>query len=84
MPTTTLHMPSKLLRALDTLAARKKVTRNNLVVEACERLVQQNRGKWPAGFLQAAHLSTKDRTDLEAAAKTLERAVLRARRSRPG
>lgn len=84
MPTTTVHLPHKLLRALDTLAARKKASRNRLVVEACARLVEQNLGEWPAGFLEAAHLSTKDRRDLEAAGKALERAVGRARRNRRG
>ena len=82
MPTTTVHLPSRLLRALDALAARKKASRNRLVVEACERLVHSNRGEWPGGFLEAAHLSTKDRKDLKAAGRALEQGVWRARRNR--
>jgi len=84
VPTTTVHLPPKLLRALDALAARTKASRNRLVVEACERLVRSNRGEWPPGFLEATHLSTKDRADLVVAGKALERSIRRARRSRRG
>ncbi|MBI2205241.1 MAG: hypothetical protein HYU41_15445 [Candidatus Rokubacteria bacterium] len=82
MPSTTVHLPSPLLRALDTLAARKKASRNRLVVEACERLVQENLGEWPAGFLEGAHLSAKERRELKAAGEALDRAIRRTRRNR--
>jgi metal-responsive CopG/Arc/MetJ family transcriptional regulator len=84
VPTTTVHLPSKLLRALDALAGRANASRNRLVIEACERLVRSNRGEWPPGFLEGTHLSAKDRKDLAAAGKTLERSIARARRSRRG
>lgn len=83
VPMTTVHFPPKLLRALDTPAARTNASRNGLVIEACERLVHSNRGVWPPGFLEGAHLSSKDRQDLTAAGKT-ERSIGRARRSRRG
>jgi hypothetical protein len=82
VPTTTVHLPPKLLRALDALAARTNASRNRLVVEACERLVRSNRGVWPPGFLEGAHLSMRDRKDLAAAGKALERSIRRSRRSR--
>ena len=82
MPTTTVHLPPKLLRALDALAARTHASRNRLVIEACERLLHSNRGAWPPGFLEGAHLSTKDRRELAAAGRALERSLTRARRSR--
>ena len=84
MPTTTVHLPPKLLRALDALAARTKASRNRLVIEACERLVHSNRGVWPPGFLEGTHLSPKDRKELAAAGKALERSIKGARRSRGG
>lgn len=84
MPTTTVHLPPKLLKALDALASRSHASRNRLVIEACERLVHSNRGVWPPGFLEGAHLSTKDRKDLAAAGQVLERTIKRARRSRRG
>jgi hypothetical protein len=82
VPTTTVHLPPKLLRALDALAARTKASRNRLVIEACERLVHSNRGAWPPGFLEGAHLSARDRRELAAAGQDLERAIGRTRRSR--
>ncbi|MBI2218145.1 MAG: ribbon-helix-helix protein, CopG family [Candidatus Rokubacteria bacterium] len=84
MPTTTVHLPPKLLRALDALAARKKASRNRLVVEACERLVRHNLGEWPPGLLESAHLSPRDRKELAAAGRTLERVIGGARRNRRG
>jgi hypothetical protein len=39
---------------------------------------------WPPGFLEGRHLSTKDRKDLAAAAKMLDRGIRRARRSQRG
>ena len=84
MRTTTVHLPPKLIRALDKLAARTNVSRNRLVVEACERLVRPHRGAWPPGFVEGTHLSARDRRELETAGRELERAVGRARRSRHG
>jgi hypothetical protein len=82
MPTTTVHLPATLLHALDTLAGRKKVSRNRLVTEACQRLLQDNLGEWPPGFLEMSHLTPKDRKELAAAGKALERAIRTARRNR--
>jgi metal-responsive CopG/Arc/MetJ family transcriptional regulator len=84
VPTTTVHLPPELLRALDALAARTHASRNRLVIEACERLVHANRGVWPVGFLEGAHLSAKDRQELAAAGKAMERSIARRRRSRRG
>ena len=82
MPTTTIHFPDHLLRALDTIAARRKASRNRLVVEACQRLLEEDRGEWPAGFFEMTHLSPKDRKELDTAAKEMDRAIKVARRTR--
>lgn len=84
MPTTTVRLPPKLLRALDALAARTNASRNRLVIEACERFVRSIRGVWPAGFLEGSHLTRMDRTDLAAAGRALEGNIRRSRRSRRG
>jgi Ribbon-helix-helix protein, copG family len=83
VPTTTVHLPTELLAALDALAARTNVSRDRLVIEACEHLIHCNRGTWPPGFLESTHLSTKDRRALAAAGQALERSMRRARRKRP-
>lgn len=82
MPTTTIHLPSDLLRALDAVAARRKATRNRLVVEACRRLVDEDLGEWPPGFLEMKHLTPRDRKTLRAGGKEFERIILTSRRSR--
>ncbi len=82
MPTTTIHMPPHLLRALDAVAARRKASRNRLVVEACQRLVEEDLGEWPVGFFEMTHLSQRDRRELEAAGREMEGAIMKARRNR--
>jgi hypothetical protein len=71
-------------RHVEEVLGLTNASRNRLVIEACERLVHSNRGVWPPGFLEGAHLSTKDRKDLAAAGQALERSIRRARRSRRG
>lgn len=82
MPTTTVHLPSELLRALSGVAARRKTSRNRLVVEACRRLVEEDLGEWPVGLLELAHLSPRERRELAAAGTEMERAIRGARRNR--
>lgn len=82
MPTTTIHLPAELLRALDAVARRRKASRNRLVVEACQRLVAEDLGEWPAAFFDMTHLSARDRKELQAAGSEMEEAILKARRSR--
>lgn len=82
MPTTTIHLPPHLLRALDAVAARRKASRNRLVVEACQRLVEEDLGEWPPGFFEMTHLSQRDRRELEAAGRQMEKTIRTARRNR--
>jgi len=82
VPTTTIHLPEPLLHALDAVAARRKASRNRIVLEACRRLVEEDLGEWPAGFFQMAHLSPRDRKELDAAAKAMEAAIRTGRRNR--
>ncbi|MFM8535858.1 MAG: YlcI/YnfO family protein [Acidimicrobiia bacterium] len=50
MPTT-VHIPEKLLTALDTRAKQLGISRNRLVVQAVERELRE-RDKWPPGFIE--------------------------------
>lgn len=61
MPTS-VHIPKKLLAAVDRKARALKISRNKLIVTALEREVEP-RG-WPPGFLD--HLRTRD-TELDRA-----------------
>ena len=82
MPTTTVHLPPELVKALDSLAARRRESRNRLVVEACQRLVEQDLGEWPAGFFDLPHLTSRDRRELEGAGKELEEIIRATRHNR--
>jgi metal-responsive CopG/Arc/MetJ family transcriptional regulator len=82
MPTTTVHLPAELLEALDAVAARRRQSRNRLFLEACQRLVEEDRGAWPEGFFDRRHLSAADRRELEAATEELVKTIGSRRRNR--
>ena len=84
MPSTSVHLPHDLVVSLDALAARRSVSRNRMILEACERLVQQDVGEWPEGFFAKDDLSAADLRKLRAAGKALEAATRRLRRNRRG
>ena len=48
MANTSIHLPESLLEELDRLAAERSMSRNRLIVEACERVVEE-RSCWPGG-----------------------------------
>jgi hypothetical protein len=82
MATTTIHLPADLLRALDAVAARRKASRSRLLAEACRRLVDEDRGAWPADFFEMNHLSAHDRQELSRAGREMDKGIRGARRSR--
>ncbi len=83
MASTSVHLPRDLIASLDALAARRKVSRNRLIAEACEKFVRADRGEWPQGFFTRNDLSTVDLRTLRAAGRQLE-GVIRKRRNRRG
>ena len=84
MPSTSVHLPHDLVATLDALAARRRVSRNRLILEACECLVQQDAGEWPEGFFANDDLSAADLRKLRAAGRALEAASHRLRCNRRG
>jgi len=50
MASTSVHLPRDLIASLDALAARRKVSRDRLIAEACERLIREHQGEWPKDF----------------------------------
>ncbi len=82
MPSTSVHLPLDLVATLDALAARRRVSRNRLILEACERLVQQDAGEWPEDFFANDDLSAADLRELRAAGRALESATRRQRHNR--
>jgi len=84
MPSTSVHLPHDLVATLDAVATRRRVSRNRLILDACERLVQQDVGEWPEGFFANDDLSAADLRELCAAGRGLEAATRRLRRNRRG
>mgnify|MGYP001765626306 CR=1 FL=1 len=83
MASTSVHLPRDLIASLDALAARRKVSRNRLITEACEGLVRADRGEWPQDFFTRNDLSAAELRTLRAAGRELE-GVIRRRRNRRG
>lgn len=83
MASTSVHLPRELIASLDALAARRKVSRNRLIAEACEKLVREDPGEWPEDFFVDEDLSASELRTLRAAGRELE-SVLRKRRNRRG
>lgn len=84
IPSSSVHLPHDLVATLDALATRRRASRNRLILEACERLIQQDAGEWPAGFFANEDLSAADLRELRAAGRALEAATRRLRRNRRG
>jgi len=77
MPTS-VHLPSKLLEAVDRKAKALRISRNQLVVQALEREVQD--AEWSAGFFE--RLASTD-SETSRAVDDMMRDIRKARRSKP-
>ena len=78
MPNTSVHLPDGLAERLDREAERRRVPRNRLIVEACERIVEEGGGSWPVGFFVKKHVSKETADGFE----VFVGAIQSARRSR--
>ncbi|MCB9689389.1 MAG: ribbon-helix-helix protein, CopG family [Alphaproteobacteria bacterium] len=81
MRSTSVHLPASVVEGLDRLAAERGLSRNRLIVLACERLLDADRGDWPADMFDAA-LEPDDLRLLREAGVEMEDAILAARRDR--
>jgi hypothetical protein len=77
MPTS-VHLPSKLLEAVDRKAKALRISRNQLVVQALEREVRD--AEWSAGFFE--RLADTD-PETSQAVDDMMRDIRKARRSKP-
>jgi len=74
---TSVHIPPRLLKALDKRAETLGVSRNSLIVKAIEHELGEAGDRWPAGFFEAfAAIDDEARAEL-----TKSMAVVKARRS---
>lgn len=82
MASTSVHLPAGIVEQLDRLAAERGTSRNRIILEACEGLIAQRRGDWPAGFFES-ELGPEDLDELRSAGTEMESAILQSRRARP-
>lgn len=81
MSSTTVHFPPEILKSIDAVAARRGISRNRFVIQACKQAVSQDAGEWPEGFFNL-ELGTDDTALLREAGEELERVVLANRQNR--
>ncbi len=81
MPSTTVHIPDKLLSKIDQIVKEKGISRNRYIVEACDQALVNGAGQWPEGFFET-ELNKKDLQLLRQGALEMEEAILVRRKSR--
>ena len=81
MPNASVYFPQSLLGALDRLAQERGTSRNRLIVESCQRVVEE-RKRWPADLFLNDHLSEADLRLLREGEDEFLDAIEGARRSR--
>ena len=64
MANTSVHLPGDLLERLDREAARRSTSRNHLIVEACEQIVNSGRREWPKTYLAETRLTKAELREL--------------------
>ena len=52
MPSTTVHIPDSLLSKIDQTVKEKGISRNRFIVQACEKALQNDTGRWPEDFFE--------------------------------
>ena len=83
MPSTTVHIPDKLLSKIDQFTKEKEISRNRFIIQACEQALNTISGEWPEGFFET-NLSKKDLKMLREGVEEMEGVIIQTRKSRKG
>ena len=83
MPSTTVHIPDKLLSKIDQFTKEKEISRNRFIIKACEQALNTISGEWPEGFFET-NLSKKDLKMLREGVEEMEGVIIQTRKSRKG
>lgn len=81
MASTSVHLPASVVERLDRLAADRGVSRNRIILEACENLLAEPRSRWPVGFFEAGPVGPELEL-LRAAGREMEEAIYASRLER--
>ena len=81
MPNTSVHFPGSILEELDELAAESGLSRNRLIVDACQKTLERRRD-WPTGLFDPDRYSADDLEILRSGRAEFDEGIVSARRSR--
>ena len=81
MPSTTVHLPDKLLGKIDQVVKEKEISRNRFIIQACEQALNNSAGQWPENFFEP-ELNEDDLQLLREGVKEMEDVILTKRRNR--
>ena len=81
MPSTTVHIPDKLLSKIDQIVKKKGVSRNRFIVQAYEHELNNDAGQWPEDFFEPG-LSGEQLKLLREGVAEMEEAIINMRRNR--
>ena len=81
MPSTTVHIPDKLLSKMDQIVKEKGISRNRFIIQACEQALNNDAGQWPEDFFEPGLSDEKLRLLREGVAE-MEEAIMNMRRNR--
>ena len=81
MPSTTVHLPDKLLNKIDQIVNEIGISRNKFIIKACEEALQNSAGRWPEDFFEP-DLSASNLRLLKEGVAEMEEAIMRKRKNR--
>ena len=81
MPSTTVHLPDKLLNKIDRTVNEIGISRNRFIIKACEEALLNGAGRWPEDFFEP-DLSASNLRLLKEGVAEMEEAILRMRKNR--
>jgi hypothetical protein len=81
MPSTTVHLPDKLLNKIDQIVNNIGISRNKFIIKACEEALRHSAGRWPADFFEP-DLNASNLRLLKEGVAEMEAAIMRMRKNR--
>lgn len=81
MPSTTVHLPDKLLGKIDQIVNEIGISRNKFIITACEDALRKSSGRWPENFFEP-DLSASDLRLLKEGVAEMEAAIVQMRKNR--
>ncbi|MBN2122998.1 MAG: ribbon-helix-helix protein, CopG family [Deltaproteobacteria bacterium] len=81
MPSTTVHIPDRLLSRIDQAVKEQNISRNRFILQACEDALTNMGGRWPNGFFDVLE-DEGDVMLLREALSDMERIIFDKRKSR--